>query len=180
MAGDLNANLAKKEGTPRGEAITDELEAARQEDTGINFLPHRKPWFQDRCTCSMRRDGIEVWSWMDYILGAYCRLFQDVAVRDPRHNSDHYMVLGCLSEDPEKELMEYLLKACHFPFQTIHCNLASMPDKLFSDLNTQIPKIPLRERVSLAYIYDVTWAAMDTRVTALYEGAQRTIRKLTR
>ena len=32
----------------------------------------------------------------DYILGTDCRLFMNVSVRDPRYNSDHYMVMGVL------------------------------------------------------------------------------------
>ena len=37
-----------------------------------------------------------MWSCTDYILGTDRRLFGNVSVRDPRHNSDHYLVLGCL------------------------------------------------------------------------------------
>ena len=33
---------------------------------------------------------------MDYILGTNRLLFQNVAARDPRHNTSHYLVLGCL------------------------------------------------------------------------------------
>ena len=37
---------------------------------------------------------------------------------------------------------------------------------------------PLREPVRRAWISEETWAAIDARVTARWEGAQRTIRKL--
>ena len=40
----------------------------------------------------------------DYILGTDLRLFRNVSFQDPRHNSDHYMVLGCL---PSASLMEH-------------------------------------------------------------------------
>ena len=36
----------------------------------------------------------------EYILGMDRRLFRNVTVRDPWHNSDHYMVLGCLPSAP--------------------------------------------------------------------------------
>ena len=36
----------------------------------------------------------------DYILGTDRCLFQNIAVRDPWHNTDHYMVLGCLPGAP--------------------------------------------------------------------------------
>ena len=48
----------------------------------------------------MLRKGQEVRSRTDYILGTDRRLFRNVTVRDPRHNSDHYMVLGCLPSAP--------------------------------------------------------------------------------
>ena len=57
VAGDLNVNLAEPEGTPRGEAIADELAAAGIEDMGLHFYPCLKLWLQDMCTWSMRRDG---------------------------------------------------------------------------------------------------------------------------
>ena len=40
--------------------------------------------------------GREVRFWTDYIVGIYCCLFRNVFIQDPRHNSDHSMVLGCL------------------------------------------------------------------------------------
>ena len=44
----------------------------------------------------MVRRGKAVRSRTDYILGTDRSLFMNVAVRDPRHNSDHYMVMGLL------------------------------------------------------------------------------------
>ena len=40
--------------------------------------------------------GREVRYHTDYILGTDHCLFRTVSVRDPRHNSYHYMVLVCL------------------------------------------------------------------------------------
>ena len=48
----------------------------------------------------MVREGKIVRSRTDYILGTDRRLFWSVSVFDPRHNTDHYMVLGCLSSAP--------------------------------------------------------------------------------
>ena len=56
----------------------------------------------------MIREGREVWSRTDYNLGTDRRLFGNVSVRDPRHNSDHYMVLGCLHSAPLREHARYL------------------------------------------------------------------------
>ena len=44
----------------------------------------------------MVRGGKAVRSRTDYILGTDRSLFRNVAVRDPRYNSDHYMVMGLL------------------------------------------------------------------------------------
>ena len=51
------------------------------------------------------RDGR---SQTDYILVTDRRLFWNVSVRDLRHNSDHYMVLGCLYSAPMREHIKYL------------------------------------------------------------------------
>ena len=56
----------------------------------------------------MIREGREVRSRTDYILGMDHRLFGNVSVQDPRHNSDHYMVLGCLRSTSLKEHAQYL------------------------------------------------------------------------
>ena len=56
----------------------------------------------------MIRAGREVRSRTDYILGVDHCLFWNVSVWDPRHNSDHYMVLGCLLSAPLQEHSKYL------------------------------------------------------------------------
>ena len=56
----------------------------------------------------MLRQGREVRSRTDYILGTDCRLFGNVSFRDPMHNSDHYMVLGCLYINSLTEHKRYL------------------------------------------------------------------------
>ena len=56
----------------------------------------------------MIQEDREVRYQMYYILGTDCRLFGNVSVQDPRHNSDHYMVLGCLHSAPLREHARYL------------------------------------------------------------------------
>ena len=48
----------------------------------------------------MVRVGMEVRSCTYYILGTDRCLFWNISIRDPRHNSDHYLVLGCLRSAP--------------------------------------------------------------------------------
>ena len=56
----------------------------------------------------MIREGREVRSHTDYILGTDRRIFVNVSIRDPRHNSDYYIVLGCLHSASLKEHARYL------------------------------------------------------------------------
>ena len=56
----------------------------------------------------MIRVGREVRYRTDYILGTDFHLFWNVSVQDPRHNSDHYMVLGCLCITPLRKHSRYL------------------------------------------------------------------------
>ena len=72
------------------------------------FLLRWRSWCRDRRTWSMIREGREMRYWTDYILGTDCRLFGNVSIRDPRNNSDHYMVLGCLHSAPLREHARYL------------------------------------------------------------------------
>ena len=56
----------------------------------------------------MYQGGWELRSWTDYILDTYSCLFQMVAVRDARHNTDYYLVLGCLRGDATAVRVRYL------------------------------------------------------------------------
>ena len=88
------------------------------------------------------------------------------------------MVLGCLRGDWTKDLTDYLCKARRFPLRPLRRKLTSASNNLFSELNTQILKPPLRERVRRACIYGETCSTINARVTARQEGSQRTVRKL--
>ena len=63
----------------------------------------------------MVRVSREVQSRTDYILGINCSLFRNVAVRDPQHNSDHYLFLGCLRSAPLREHTEHLGRRMRLP-----------------------------------------------------------------
>ena len=89
VAVDFNTNLEDPEGYRRGEDIAAALATDGLEDMSAHFLPQRSPWCRDGRTWSMIREGREVRSRTEYILGTDCRLFGNVSVRDPMHNSDH-------------------------------------------------------------------------------------------
>ena len=65
----------------------------------------------------MVREGKVVRSWTDYILGTDQSLFSNVSVRDPRHNTDHFMVVGCLRSAPAREHNKYLTGRKKLPLQ---------------------------------------------------------------
>ena len=90
------------------------------------------------------------------------------------------MVKSCLRGELEKDLTGYLCKSRRFPLWSLCRDLVSTPDKLFSEIKTQIPNPPMRERVRRAWIYDNTWSAIDARLTARREGSQRSVRQLSR
>ena len=107
VAGDFNVRLSKLEGDRRGEDIVAALATAVLEDMSVHFLPRRRSWCRDGRTWIMIWAGWEVRSRTDYILGMDHHLFWNVSVRDPRHKSYHYMVMGCLRSAPLREHSRY-------------------------------------------------------------------------
>ena len=143
VAGDMNANLADPEGYWRGGDIAAALATEGLEDMLVHFLPRGRPWCRDWRTWSMLQEGREVRSRTNYILGADCRLFGNVSVRYPRHNSEHYLVIGFLYSSSLKEHMRYLRGRKKLPLQ-----LPTEPtreDKIFAALRRAISKARVRE-----------------------------------
>ena len=44
----------------------------------------------------------------NYLLGTDRRIYQNVLVWDTRHNSDHFLVLGCIRGESAQEHVYYL------------------------------------------------------------------------
>ena len=84
------------------------LETEGLKDMPAHLLMRRRVWCWDRRTWSMILVGREMRSRTDYILGTDRRLFWNVSVRDPRHNTDHHMVLGFLHRTPLRDYSRYL------------------------------------------------------------------------
>ena len=108
VVGYFNDNLSKPDGNQRGEDILAALAAEDLEDMSAHFLPLRSSWLWDRRTWIMIPEGREVRSRTDYIMGTGRRLFWNVSAQDPRYNSDHYTVMGCLRSAPLREHAKYL------------------------------------------------------------------------
>ena len=82
-----------------------------------HFLRRKRLWGRERQTCSMVREGRVIRSRTDYLLGTDRSLFRNVAVRDPRHNSDHYMVVGHLQSGTDREHAQYIKGWRKMPLQ---------------------------------------------------------------
>ena len=101
----------------------------------------------------------------DYILGTDFRLFRNVAVRNPWHNSDHYMVLGCLNSYPLREHTEYLgwrIRPPPPPPTTL-----TREDGFFASLRRAIPKPKTRESRKNVWISEDKWRLVNEKVPAL-------------
>ena len=163
MAGDLNANLAALEGERRAEDIAAKLAMEGLKDMAQHFLPQESRWCQNRRTWGMLRRGRGVQSRTDYILGTDRRLFRNVAVRDPRHKSDHYMVLGCLPSSPLTDQKRYLGRKKRWPVRLPVKPMRT--DQLFAALRRAVPKAQPREARQNAWISEKMWRLINKRVS---------------
>ena len=114
----------------------------------------------------------------DYILGEYCCLFRNVSIWDPRHNSDYYLILGCLCSTTLREYVQYLRQCMHPPLQTL--DTSTRKEQLFADFHQAIPKTKAWEARKNAWILEDTWRIIDTRVSVHQHPArnQSLIRRL--
>ena len=90
----------------------------------------------------------------NHILGTDRCLIQNVAFRDSCHNTDHYLVMGCLCGAPSAENLRYLGNRARFPI-----NPPNNPDgvyRLFVELRGGIPNPPWQERPRQAWILPET------------------------
>ena len=100
----------------------------------------------------------------DYILGTDLRLFRNVAVRDPRHNSDHYMVMGCLTSAPPTEHKRYLGGRKRWPVRPLR--EPTRTDEIFAALQGAVPRAQPREARRNAWISEGMWRLIEERVSA--------------
>ena len=113
----------------------------------------------------MVRLGMEVRYQTDYILGMYHILFRNVPVWEPRHNSDYYMILGCLHSATLREHKKYLGRRTRIPLW--HPTTPTSVERLVAALWRAIPKQKTREAQKNAWISVDMWRLVNTRVSAL-------------
>ena len=73
-----------------------------------HFLPCHRHWMRYVIQWSILCRNQEVRFRTDYILGKDCCLFQNISVRECRHNLYHYLVTGCLFRATLREHQRYL------------------------------------------------------------------------
>ena len=164
VAGDFNVNLATPEGDRRAEYIATTLATEGLEDMAKHFLPRDSRWCRYRRTWGMFRKGREVRYQTYYILGTDRRLFRNVAVRDPRHNSDHYIVLSYLPSAPPTEHKRYLGGRKRWPVRPPGEPMRT--DQLFAALRRAVPKAQPRQARRNAWISETKWRLINERVSA--------------
>ena len=111
----------------------------------------------------MVQAGREVGSWTDYILGIDLCLLWNISVRDPRHNSDHYLVLGCLHSAHLREHSEYLGRRKRLPLRPP--TNPTREDGLFTDLWRSVPNPKARDARKNAWIPEDTGILVDKRLS---------------
>ena len=107
----------------------------------------------------MIREGREVQSRTDYILETDRRLFGNVSIRDPRHNSDHYMVLGFLHNASLKEHARYLGGRKKLPL--FPPTKPTREDTISAALQRAVTKPRDWETRKNAWILATTWILVD-------------------
>ena len=165
VPGDMNINLAEPEGDRREEDIAATLTTEGLEDMAAHFLSRQRCWCRDRMTWSMLRKVREVRSCTDYILGTDRRLFGNVSVWDPRHNSDHYMELGCLTSASLTEHKRYLGGRRKLPLKPP--TEPTIEDEVFAALQRAVPKVRVREARKNEWISTETWRLVNEKVSVL-------------
>ena len=128
------------------------------------FLPRQRRWGRERLTWSMVREGKVVRYRTDYILGTDRSLFWNVSVQDLRHNTNHYMVLGCLRSAPKREHAKYLTGRKKLPLWPP--SNPTREDGIFAALRRAVPKPHVREKNMNECISEETWRLVNKRVSA--------------
>ena len=106
----------------------------------------------------------------DYIMGTELRLFRNVSAQDPRHNSDHYMFLVCLTSASMTEHKRYIGGRKKWPLR-----LPTKPTQeyeAFAALRRAVPKAKAQEARRNAWISAETWRVVDERVSARQDPAK--------
>ena len=162
LVGYRNANLAETEDNGRDEEIASVLSYMVLQDMSGHFLPHHTSHACNSQTWIMVCWGVVVQYQTNYIIGKYHRLSQNVSVQDPRHNTYHYMFLGCFLSRRLEGSQRYLGLSTHLPLRPP--GFLTREDVIFAGLRCAISKLERMDGWRAPYITVETWIYMDDRV----------------
>ena len=91
------------------------------------------------------------------------RLFGNVSLRDPMHNSGHYMVLGYLHIAPLREHVRYLMGRTCLPL--LPPTTPTSEDGISLSLHRDVPKLLATQARKNVWILAATWILVDKRVS---------------
>ena len=112
----------------------------------------------------MVKEGGVIRSRTDYLLGTDRILFRNVAVRYPRHNYYHYMVVGHLRSETAREHARYIKGQRNMPLKPPKDPMRE--DEFFGDPRRAVPKPHEWEQHRNAWISKEMWRLADERVSA--------------
>ena len=120
----------------------------------------------------MRRKVRVVRSRTDSIMGSNHRIFQNVAVRDLRHNSNHFMVVEIMRGASPREHYHYLGSRTRVLLHTPGRQKRIRQKKLFAELQRAVPKPDQGSARHNLWISAETWILLDERVSTSREPGQ--------
>ena len=112
---------------------------------------------------------IREWALKDTIVGSDRRIFQNVAVRDLSHNSDHLMVLGCLNRNYLMEHFRYLGRRTRLPLRPPGCQTRMQAKNIFSELRRAVSKPDKQAAHHNSWILSEMCRIVDERVSTRRE-----------
>ena len=112
----------------------------------------------------MVREGRLVQSWTHYLLGTDRSIFRNVAAQYPRHNSDHFMVVGHLRSATARDHARYIKGRRKMPLKPP--TEPTREDELFGALRRAVPEPHERDKHKNTWISEETWRLVDERVSA--------------
>ena len=115
-------------------------------------LPHQYTTHKSRLT-QMVDEGS--------VLGSDCQIFQNVAIQDPRNNSDHYMVLGCLRGASPREHTHYLEHRTRLPLHPPGRQMRTQADNIFAEMRGAVLKPEKQAARHNAWISEASWRLFD-------------------
>ena len=107
----------------------------------------------------------------NYILGTDSCLFQNVEVRDARHNMDHYLVLGRFCGSTPAAQSRCLGNCTHFTIRTL-----ATPDRvdhIFAEIRRAITRPTYQENHFQTWILPDTWSLIEPRIAELQQKYQQ-------